>query len=801
MIAQVFRRSLVIRVTGILGAVVLAGSASQAAVPSVESVTPICGQRGQEFTLSLYGSHLVNPADILLYQPGVELVRFEQGDKNTLNVVLRSRPEARLGAHPFRLRTVGGVSELRQFFLVHDAVTARVESNVSSAKAQKVAAECCISGSLAEGEVHWFALDLKKGQRFAAEVEGIRTGSAFIDTHLELFDARGKSLLQSDDSPLTRQDALLETTIPSDGVYKVALRETNLGGSDEARYILHLGSFPRPRFLHPAGGLPGTTVAFQVAGSTGSSALSLELPRDVEGTYPVYVKEGTRQAPTPNFVRVTRHQPVMEAKSDSASASQLPAAFHGIVSQPGETDRFFFHAKKGVAVAIQVWAWRLGSPLEPFIDLFDADGHPIASADDGEDHDSQLLFTPEEDGRLELRIRDQRGQGGNDFFYRIEVNADEPVLECFLPRPNRLSQARQTILVPRGGKVFAQFGVRRGAQESTVQLKALRLPPGVTMTAQEASPGHFLIPAIFEASAQAPLSTSREAGALCPLEVTDSVLRGFKGNFRQVVDLVASSADSLYVSATVNRLAVAVVDELPFRVELETPKAPLFQDGKLTLKARIVRKPGYDGAVELKVPFLPPWVEAPEKIEVKKGQNEVEFALLSLPSAQPAQWKVAVEASAALSTGTAFTASDFVTVKMVSPLVTAEPLELIAEQGGTVKCELNLRKQGALPEGVQAKLLELPPRVGNPVVAVAPSAEKLSLVLPIEASGPVGTHPHIVCELGMVYQGDKIVQHIGRETTLRIDPKGTTSIGPDGKPLSRLEQLRRQARSANKPGT
>jgi hypothetical protein len=778
---------------GLFGFYGIQTSSVLAEVPAIESLTPICGNIGKTFSISLYGSNLSKPVDLLFYRPGVKLLRFEGVDNNTVKAVLEAGSEAPLGAHPFRLRTETGISELRQFQLVQKPIVIDAGGNLSPAKAQKIPMESSVTGGLAEGEVHWFVVDLKKGTRIIAEVEGIRNGSAFFDTHLELFDPLGKSVQVSDDSPFTHQDSLLEFVALVDGAHKIALRESNLGGSDEARFILHVGSFPRPKFLYPAGGKPGSTVEFKIDGEPGSKPIVLKLPDDFEGTYPAYVQEGGKQSPTPNLIRVTRHTPVDE--SNTSPQNELPLACHGIISKPVEMDKFVFKAKKDQPVSIQVWAWRLGSPLEPVIDLLNSEGRTLASSDDGEDHDSQLLFNPPSDGSYELRIRDQRGQGGKGFFYRVEINADEPTLECFLPRPNRLSQTRQTVLIPRGGKVFANLGVRRGSQESTVSLQAQNLPKGVTMISQSVQPGHFLAPTLFYAGNDAPLN-----GTLTGFEVTDSVLGGYKGKFRQVVDLVAGTADSIYQSTTVDKLAIAVVPEVPFEVELENPRAPLFQDGKLYLKARVKRKPGFDGPVELKVPFLPPWVECLEKFEVKKGQNEIEIPLISLPEAQPSIWKLALEGSANLPSGIAYVASDFVTINMVKPMVVAEPVELIAEQGGAAKFELNLRKYGSFPEGIKAKMLELPPRVGNPEIAVSSSVDRIGFVLPVETNGPVGTHPHIVCELSMVFNGDKIVQNIARETSLRIEPKGTSSIGPDGKPLSRLEQLRRKANPEKKPG-
>lgn len=759
----------------------------RSADPSVESITPICGRRGETFTLALYGSQLGKPSDLLLYRPGVRLVRWESGDANTGKAVLQADSTAPLGAHPFRLRTNGGISELRQFVLVPDPIVVCAEGNSALAKAQVIPINACVAGSLAEGDVRWFAVELKRDQRCVAEVEGMRTGTSFLDTHLEVLDPTGKPLARSDDSPSTRQDALLSFVAPTTGLYRIGLRETNLGGSDDARFVLHLSDGLRPERLYPCGAQPGKIAKFRASDSLGEVEVSVDLPASARGTWPVHITHQGKIAPTPNLIRVTDH--AIQLEESQTTAVSLPTAFHGHIAKAGEVDRFSFGATQGKPLLLQVWAWRLGSPLDPYLDLYDSRGNLLASSDDGEDHDSQLLFNPPTDGTYEVRIRDQRGQGGPGFFYRIEANEAPEVLECFLPRPNRLSQAKQTISVPKGSRVFANFGVKRGAREGEAKLTFPELPQGVVAMSQPVRPGQFLAPTLLEAGTQAPLG-----GGLYPVMVTDSASPGLKGSFRQVVDLVGGAADSIYQEAVVDRLAIAVVESIPFGIELEKPRAPLFRDGELTLKGQIVRKPGFDGPIEVRIPFLPPWVEAPEKVLVDKGKTDFEYPLLALPQVERAEWALALEATGNTPTGPARCASSFIPVKIVEPLATAAPVEPIAEQGSRAAFVFTMRGGEPLPEGVTARLLELPPRVGNTPVALTPGARVVRFDVPIEANGPVGSHPHIVCQLQLVYQGDKVVQYIGRDSTLRIEGKGTTSIGPDGKPLSRLEQLRRQAK-------
>jgi len=69
----------------------------------------------------------------------------------------------------------------------------------------------------------------------------------------------------------------------------------------------------------------------------------------------------------------------------------------------------------------------------------------------------------------------------------------------------------------------------------------------------------------------------------------------------------------------------------------------------------------------------------------------------------------------------------------------------------------------------------------------------------VAKDGPVGQHRNIVCGVSMVINGEKVTQFVARGSTLKIEPPGTRAVGPDGKPLSRLDQLRAKAAEKTKP--
>jgi hypothetical protein len=690
-----------------------------------------------------------------------------------------------------RARGDDGYSSLHLFHVVPLPVVMPADGEATGKVPRLLTSDCCVAGILAEGEVHRFQVNLRKGQRVVAEAVGMRAGAAFLDTQLELVAPSGEKVAEADDSPLSGQDSILEAMAREDGPHVISLKEANLGGSDNGFYMLHVGGFPRPMQVRPLGAQPGASVSFRFTDVRGPRLAVAGMPASVppHGTFELFVSEGSGMAPTPNPVRVTGHA-IEEELPKASRPATAPVAFHGVIESPGESDSRRFQARQGETLLVEAWARRLGTPLEPVLDITDANGRVLCSSDDDEGHDSRIRFTPPSSGTYSVRIRDQRGQGSPDHAYRVEVGADRKTLECFLPRPNRLSQERQTVVVPSGGRSLVIFGVRRGELEGEVTMAGSGLPAGVKATPAAARPGEFRIPCVMEAPAVA-----TPAGSLARFGVIHQGRE--QGRFRQAVDLVAESADTLYRGVELDSLAVAVGSPSPVAVELEAPKAGLPVDGSIAMRAKITRASGFTGAVEVLLPLLPPWVEGPEIVKVPAGVSSAEFTLTALPGATPAEWPLVVEARS-VERAEARSCSRFVTLRIIPRMMASPPVDLVVEQGG--KARFNLPLGVGLPAAASARILELPPRVNAAESSLDAGKDRVLAEAVVGADGPAGEHRNIVCAIAMLINGERVTQFVGRGSTLRIEKAGTRAVGPDGKPLSRLEQLRAKAASADSTG-
>ncbi|MCA9052703.1 MAG: PPC domain-containing protein [Planctomycetaceae bacterium] len=118
---------------------------------------------------------------------------------------------------------------------------------------------------------------------------------------------------------------------------------------------------------------------------------------------------------------------------DAAQPAPFPCAVDGVM---GNLQRRFFQidVSAGQRVAIDVYARRLGSSLDPLVVLYLNDGHELASSDDqpGLGGDCQLVHHCDVAGSYVIELRDIRYRGGDDYPFRLRIG-DFPCVQGTYP--------------------------------------------------------------------------------------------------------------------------------------------------------------------------------------------------------------------------------------------------------------------------------------------------------------------------------------------------------------------------------
>jgi hypothetical protein len=791
---------------------VLATAVATASTPTLARIFPRGGQLGTELDVTFSGERLKDVQGLFLYKPGLEALKIEAVSDGSVKVRLKIAADAPLGEHPIRLRTSTGISELRTFNVGPFATTEEKEPNNDFKAPQRIELNTTVSGVITGEDVDHFLVTAKKGQRLTAEVEGMRLGTALFDSYVAILNMKRFELDASDDTALFLQDAVASIVVPEDGDYVIRIRESSYGGSGDSLYRLHIGTFPRPQAVYPAGGKAGEEIEVTFLGDVqGPLKRKFTLGAPTEKFAAVATDDGG-SSPSPNWMRVSDFPNVLEVEPNDARAQAtatdlpLPVAFNGIIGKKGDEDYFRFKAKKGQVFQVRCHARSVRSPLDPVLTVLAAGGAPIATNDDQNGPDSQVRITIPADGDYEVHVRDHLKGGGPAHVYRVEFTPVVPSVYTHIPAYDRepRDDTRQWVVVPKGNRFATWIRVNRTDVSGDMTLSFDNLPPGVTAHCDPILAGVDRVPVVFEAAPDAAV-----AGTLADVVASS---KDAKGGFLQQVNLVYGPPNNtVFFGTAVRKLAVAVAEEAPFKLSIVEPKVPLVRAGAMNLKVVAERKAGFDKPITLKLLWSPPGVSAAGEVVIPAGQSEAAYPLNADGNAAAQTWKIAVIGSADAGHGAVWTSTPLAPLRVETPYL-GMTIDLTAvEQGkdGEVTCKLSVQKAW---EGKAKVILHgLPPQVTAAVLEKEITKDDKEVEFAIKAGdkSPAGQHKTLFCEVLVPEAGDTIAHSVAGGSVIRIDTPSAapaapkTAAAPGGKPvekkkLSRLEQLRLEAESTTK---
>jgi hypothetical protein len=815
-----------VRLSAFAMAVGGACAAVEAASPVLETVLPRGGQRGTDVQVTLSGDRLADAQELFLYNPGLTVKKLEVVGPKQVKVVFAIAADAALGEHALRVRTATGVSALRTFWVGALPVVQEKEPNNDLAKPQPIKLNTTVEGTITNEDVDYFVVDAKKGQRVTAEVEGIRLGGSMFDPYVAFWKTDRSEVASCDDSPLLLQDPVASFVAPEDGAYVVEIRDGSYGGNGNSRYRLHVGTFPRPRMVYPAGGKAGEELAADFVGDVaGPIHQALRLPDAPSDEYRVLAEQGGQTAPSANHVRVSTFANVLEAEPNNdaktatpaaapttaptattpASATtaatttaQPPVAFNGVIGTKGDADWFRFTARKDQALDVHVYARQLRSPLDSVLSVHDAAGKSLANNDDTGGPDSYVRFQVPADGDYLLRVTDHLGNGGPDYVYRVEVVPVQPKLALTVPLVAPNSQERQAVVVPRGNRFATLVRATRSDFGGALKVAAGELPPGVACADAAMPDGVDTVPLVFEAAADAPTG-----GRLCQLTAApEDAGKKIPSTFTQTADLVVFGNQTAYYQAKTDRLAVAVADEAPFKINIVPPKVPLVQSGSMQLKVVAERKAGFTAPIKLTMPFRPPGVGAGD-VTIPENGSEITLPLNASGDARVDHWKVCVLGSAE-SNGPVWVSTQLAELEVGPPLLAGKIEMAAGERGKPVQVLCKLEQKRPFEGKAKVELLGLPPNTSAEPKEITSADTEVVFDVQTGEKSPTGQHKSLFCAVTVTQDGEPVRQSIAGGGVLRIDaPSAAPAAKPavaaaaaptdtqkPAKPLSRLEKLR-----------
>lgn len=791
----------------------LTAVASAGFTPVLTLVNPRGGQRGTEVEVTLSGDRMEDIQEVMFYEPGITVAGIDAKDGKKPTAKFTIAPDARLGEYSVRVRTASGVTELCSFFVGQFPTVAEKEPNNTFDQPQAATMNTTIAGVADNEDEDFYVVSLKKGQRLSVEVEGMRLGRELFDTYVAILDPKKFEIASCDDAPLVRTDSFASIIAPEDGDYRVVVREAAYEGKASCQYRLHIGSFPRPKAVYPLGGKPGETIEFTFAGDpVGPIKKTITLPANPVTPFAIYPEHEGLSSPSPHWLTVSALEHVEEKGAGNQTAETalamppLPSAAHGILDEGQKADWFKFSAKKGDALVLKVIARELRSPLDSVLGVYDIKGKRLGTNDDTKGTpDSQLAWNCPADGEYLLSVADQLQRGGPDFTYRVEIAAKAPALSVSLPTVERNnSQKWKTISVPRGSRYAAVFNVAKENIACDVLFEAANLPPGMVMHRPQVPKALTSFPVIFEAAADAPVGGTF---ATFNIRSTGENIPAVSSPLIDTIAHIEVNNQGTYHGISLDKVPTAVVNEAPFKLELQTPTVPIVKDGILSLKVVATRNPDYKEPISVRFLWSPPGITAPVTVDIPGDKSEIAYEINANAEAAVGEWPVCVLAEAKTPKGPVLVSSGFATLKVAEPFLTMTYDLAATEQGKPIAFAGKIEKNQDFAGNATAELMGLPHGVKAAPVSFNKDQTEISFPLEVAADAAVGKHAAVFCRVTVPVGDGTVLHQTGKGSTLRIDkpvapvakadapaaaakPAAPPAAGE--KPLSRLEQLRQK---------
>jgi len=784
-------------------------SLARAVSPALSAMQPYGFQRGTTTEVTFSGARLDDAEELLLYSPGVTITEVKPEKANVVKAKVTVAADCRMGIHALRLRSATGVSNLRTFSIGALPEVAEVEPNSEFLEPQAIEFGCTVNGIVQNEDVDYYVIEAKQGDRISAELEGLRLGNTFFDPYLAILNSERFELARSDDVSLLYQDCLCAVVAPADGKYIVQVRESAYGGNGSSKYRLHVGKFPRPRGVYPAGGKPGETLTVTYVGdAAGDFTSQITLPA-VEGEFGLYAEDSNGIAPSPNMVRVVDVDNFQEVEpnNDVATATQAagPGALNGVLGEPGDVDYFKFTAKKGTRYTIQVYARNtLRSPLDSVLYVQRSTGANVINNDDSGGPDSKVAFVAPADDEYRVMIRDHLQAGGPNYLYRIEITPSQPALTTSLPEKTRYIP---TILsVHSGNRAALMVNASRAGFGGELNLDFPNMPAGMTFEVPVMPANRSTIPVLFSAAAGA-----APAGALVEVVGTpvDEKVK-VPSQFKQRTLLVRGQNNRDVWGHDADRMAAVLAAKVPFTIQIVQPKVPVTRAGSLGLKIVATRDEGFTAPILVRMLYNPPGIGSSASISIPEGKNEASIPITANDGAAIGMWPIVVTGVANAGGGNVEVASQMAQLEISDRYFNFAFEKSAAELGQETEMIVNVEKRSEWEGTAVVKLLGLPANTTCLTESVEITRESTQMVfrIKVDEKAKPGKNTSLVCRAIITRDGEQITTTLG-SGELRIDkplpapvekpkvaaapaaPKPAAAPAPKPvKRLSRLEQLR-----------
>ncbi len=448
-------------------------------LPRLLTTTPMGGQIGTQFDVTITGENLDAGGQLVFSSPGLTATpKLDPAGKPLLHQYsVTVTADCPPGLYEARILTRLGISSSRIFSVGQLPEVLQTAGNTSLASAQTLPVNVVCNSRMSARSIDHYAFDAQAGQRYF-----VHCASRGIDSKLEavtiVADSAGRDLL------VERRGEVLDFKAPADGRFIIKVHELTYKGGPDYFYRLTLQQAPADSplpvfastltvssFSWPPAGLPATASFTETEpNNTPAQAQQISLPCDISGAFATAADTDVFQ---------------FDAQKGDVWWIEVASARLGRPTDPTAIVQQLSPAGVPEAIVDLVELTDIPSPMKPSSNGYAYDGPPY----DGGSADFIGQVVIRETGRHQLQLSDLFGGTRTDprNIYRLIIRQAAPDFALcawglHMELRNGDRNALSKPLALRGGSTVALevVAVRRDGFDGPIQLAMEGLPEGVT---------------------------------------------------------------------------------------------------------------------------------------------------------------------------------------------------------------------------------------------------------------------------------------------------------------------------------
>lgn len=302
-----------------------------------------------------------------------------------------------------------------------------------------------INGRILPGEVDEFAFHAKKDQQIVVSLQArylipylADAVPGWFQAVVSLHSPNGQEMAFADDYRFD-PDPVLFYRIPSDGEYRLRVRDSIYRGREDFVYRVTVGELPFLTGIVPLGGRAGTELDLVFNGGNLADQMKRRYPiPDLPGMVQLSASGPAGRSNAIAFhVDAVPEDRERESNNRIGAANEVrvPGIVNGTIGLPGDMDFYRIQGDGNQPMTFEIFARRLGSPVDANLTVFDDDGKMIAHNDDFENPiagltthhaDARVNIRLPANGRCFVRVADTQHRYGYANAYRLKFAQGSP---------------------------------------------------------------------------------------------------------------------------------------------------------------------------------------------------------------------------------------------------------------------------------------------------------------------------------------------------------------------------------------